>query len=270
MLWTGPGPQFVVSTCHLSAGDKPDERVRQLDGVLKTVEKKFGASLSKAAKGQKQVKSVAHVPLVLCGDFNSEPEQAARHFLLKGCIDQTFKDPVSPAVKVTSKPKTHTMVLADVYADAYEASASRSRPDTMIVREIFELFVQRNPNTNASADSDANASASANANANADASASASANANANANANASASANANASANTNTNASANVCVNSNANCQASDKLRERLRVLLDQSRAYHTHIDDDDEFGDSTGDALDVLLLVRFVCIVFGRWHWH
>lgn len=32
--------QVVVATCHLSAGAKPDERTRQLEGILKTVEKR--------------------------------------------------------------------------------------------------------------------------------------------------------------------------------------------------------------------------------------
>jgi hypothetical protein len=187
-LPAGSGRQLVVASAHLSAGDAPDQRVRQLEGAFKVLEKKFGVKTRKVAPppppppvhqqtsftdwhhpaadprtggattattagtatvdGTKKAKkqkaaeevelSLSHVPLVLCGDFNSQPQQASRHFLLRKRIDADFKDPIAIQVEVTPKVRTHCFDLCDAYDHAY-ALHGRARPNTMIVRQIFDL-----------------------------------------------------------------------------------------------------------------------------------
>ena len=102
------------------------------------VRERYGAG--KVGKGAVK-RQVDHIPLILCGDFNSEPHEAARHFLLNQEIGPDFVDRVYPEVRVTKKVKSHNFQLRDAYDDAY-ASTGQPRPSTMIVKEIFGLFLR--------------------------------------------------------------------------------------------------------------------------------
>jgi len=135
VLPAGSGHQFVVATCHLSAGEKAGERVRQLEDILKNVDKQYGASAKKNGPRES-----SHIPLLLCGDFNSEPQEACREFLLTKKLDPTFVDPLYPDVPVTSKSRQQPFTLRDAYADAFQDR--ESRPNTMVVKEIFQLFLR--------------------------------------------------------------------------------------------------------------------------------
>ena len=101
-----------------------------------------------------------------------------RHFALTKRIDNQFIDPVSPGIKVTSKPKTHAFELKDAYHEAYsqlqqqqeeedddekeevkdgktittmiepaaQAVPHTNRPKTMVVRQIFGVVCKNERN----------------------------------------------------------------------------------------------------------------------------
>ncbi|CAM9774404.1 unnamed protein product, partial [Sphacelaria rigidula] len=127
-------PVVMMVNCHLTGGPVPERRMRQVFDALETVRKEaarvitplgvgggggggtgedgVGSNAGKAAK--------TSVPVIVCGDFNSNGQSAVWELLTKGLLSASFREEGYPEVTITSKDKKHGFgPFADMYEEAY-------------------------------------------------------------------------------------------------------------------------------------------------------
>jgi exonuclease III len=120
-------PERVVQVInvHLKAGSDPARRLRQVDEALGQVHR----SLPQGAAG---------APVVIAGDFNSEPRGTAVERLLQhGEVDASMREERYPAVELTSRLRRNPL---GPFVDAYAAAFGEGNaPPTLLLpdREAF-------------------------------------------------------------------------------------------------------------------------------------
>jgi endonuclease/exonuclease/phosphatase family metal-dependent hydrolase len=129
------GGVYVIN-CHLTAGPDPARRARQVTQALEQAKKdlvRLGCAPERA-------------PVVVCGDFNCDPQDGAAHRLLT--VGEVRAGETEEGVEVFPgghAPKTQPFgVFTDSYARAYEA-AGQQPPPTLIVQRLLEWLVEGEP-----------------------------------------------------------------------------------------------------------------------------
>jgi len=145
---------FVVNV-HLSAGPEADRRLRQMHEALETV----------AKEAKKMSLDVSGLPVVVCGDFNSQGQSAVRELLVAGSVGPEFREAGDPTEKgqegkqITSKTKSHklckfldatdlafyekggapsTLLVANIDAKMLEANGEPTKKMEELLRKAFE------------------------------------------------------------------------------------------------------------------------------------
>ncbi|CAK9027471.1 CCR4-Not complex 3'-5'-exoribonuclease subunit Ccr4 (Carbon catabolite repressor protein 4) (Cytoplasmic deadenylase) (Glucose-repressible alcohol dehydrogenase transcriptional effector) [Durusdinium trenchii] len=127
-----PTTMFIVNV-HLSAGPNADRRLRQVHEALDCVEKEI----------KKLKMNPAHVPIVFCGDFNSQGATAVRELLTTGEVHPEFRESGDPTEigqegkQITSKVKKHGLAL---FQDAAESGYGRP-PATILAQNIADKML---------------------------------------------------------------------------------------------------------------------------------
>lgn len=100
---------------------KPAERVRQVNTIIRTIEKE-------------QAGSAEEPDIVFCGDFNSTRWNAPWHYLYCGKLEGGYTEPFYPDKEVVKETISHSFALHDVYKAAdiipeFTARAPRRRTE---------------------------------------------------------------------------------------------------------------------------------------------
>eukprot|EP00435_Cladocopium_sp_Y103_P029006 s1120_g7.t1 len=125
----GPAAVLFVVNVHLTAGPAADRRLRQATEALEAVEKDWRRAES--------------VPIVFCGDFNSQGSSAVRQLLTQGQVLPEFRESGDPTERgqegkqITSKVRKHSLAT---FQDAAEAAGSPQA--TILVQKIDEKMKQ--------------------------------------------------------------------------------------------------------------------------------
>eukprot|EP00403_Amphidinium_massartii_P041901 CAMPEP_0178450650 /NCGR_PEP_ID=MMETSP0689_2-20121128/43241_1 /TAXON_ID=160604 /ORGANISM="Amphidinium massartii, Strain CS-259" /LENGTH=515 /DNA_ID=CAMNT_0020076137 /DNA_START=52 /DNA_END=1599 /DNA_ORIENTATION=- len=119
---------FVVNG-HLAAGPNADRRLRQVQEALETVSKEC----------KKLAVNVSDVPVIVCGDFNSQGMSGVRELLVAGTVGPDFRESGDPTEKgqddkqLTSKVRTQQLgTFRDAMEEVYEDKA----PATILAANI--------------------------------------------------------------------------------------------------------------------------------------
>lgn len=128
---TGPdaGAVVVFVNGHLSAGHNADRRLRQVHEALDAITK----------EAKRLQCDLASLPVVFCGDFNSQGQSGVRELLIRGEIGPDFRETGDPTEKgqdgkqLTSKTRRHGLAL---FADAAEVAYKNAPPATILVSNI--------------------------------------------------------------------------------------------------------------------------------------
>ncbi|CAM9882516.1 unnamed protein product, partial [Hapterophycus canaliculatus] len=143
------GRLVMVVNCHLTGGPVPERRMRQvfdgLDTARKEAAKLLAAAQARNSKGNKKSggggggggggkkggKEAASatagapapgtsVPVVVCGDFNSNGRTAVWELLTAGLLEASYRERGYPETVITSKDKRQGFgPFGDVYEEAY-------------------------------------------------------------------------------------------------------------------------------------------------------
>ncbi|CAN0318508.1 unnamed protein product, partial [Laminaria digitata] len=144
------GPRLIaVVNCHLTGGPAPERRMRQvfdgLDAARKEATRFLAAEIAATAaaavageggkgKGFKKGKKGGgggaggsgakpvgtSVPVVVCGDFNSNGRTAVWELLTQGVVEAPYRERGYPETAITSKDKRQAFgAFGDVYEEAY-------------------------------------------------------------------------------------------------------------------------------------------------------
>mmetsp|Transcript_44843 Transcript_44843/g.113514 ORF Transcript_44843/g.113514 Transcript_44843/m.113514 type:complete len:249 (+) Transcript_44843:1097-1843(+) len=142
------GEALYVVNCHLSGGSQPERRFGQvhqaLDQVRKEVVKSSKAGGNKGAAGCGP--DFSSVPVVVCGDFNSEAAEgggtAWQALLRDGELEANFRELLYPDTKITSKRKAQVFGrFTDVYAAAFKERSEKA-PRTYIAAPLDGKFLE--------------------------------------------------------------------------------------------------------------------------------
>lgn len=123
--------EFFIANCHLSAGKDPRRRFGQVEQALDQVRK--GVNKHRKAMGNSPAseEDFRAVPVVVCGDFNSEATEAGsqtawRALMSTGAVDEGFREAAYPEAPITSKTKTQVFgKFIDTYGAAFQNEQSR-------------------------------------------------------------------------------------------------------------------------------------------------
>gem|GEM_PF-2581723 len=114
-----------VVNVHLKAGPEPARRLRQVFEALEQT--------------QKEARKVGQGPVVICGDFNSNPAgSAVQRLLIEGEVRPELREDAYPEQELTSKPRSQPFGRFD---DAYAAAfGPQSAPPTLLLPDRDAFF----------------------------------------------------------------------------------------------------------------------------------
>lgn len=117
-----------IANVHLKAGAEPGRRLRQVAEVLEQISKRS------AAQGAR----LDEVPVVLCGDFNTDVSGSAlEHLLSLGEVTPDFREATYPDTQLTSKTRKNPLgPFLDSHAQAFGAHA----PPTLLLPDRERFF----------------------------------------------------------------------------------------------------------------------------------
>jgi len=120
-----------VVNVHLTGGFVSDIRLRQIAQALSDVKKNLRQTCGDASPEIAQ-----QTPVIVCGDFNSDPTTAPHQLLTTGTFGPDDRDPHGPDQPLTKKGKKHPF---KPFVNAM-AEALGDTPSTLIVPERTSLL----------------------------------------------------------------------------------------------------------------------------------
>lgn len=129
------GATIFVCNAHLSAGTNADRRLRQAHEALEAI----------AKEAKRLALDFTKLPVVFCGDMNSQGRTAVREILLSGEVSPDFRESGDPTEKgqegkqITSKVKRHSLGR---FEDAVEACFGQGNvPATILAANVDSKMV---------------------------------------------------------------------------------------------------------------------------------
>ena len=159
------GLELFIVNCHLSAGPQAPRRLKQVHEAADAIRKLLNKNAKEAAKlvggkGGKGSKGggataaaidIAAVPVVVCGDFNSQGATGVRELLTRGAVDPAFRESGDETEReqvdgggvsdtpLTTKRKTIELGrFADAYALAYQTGPP---PPTLVGQSLMPVML---------------------------------------------------------------------------------------------------------------------------------
>lgn len=103
---------ICVANTHIHANkDLTDVKLWQVHTLLKGLEK---------------IAASADIPMLVAGDFNSEPGSAAHSLLTKRRVDESSMNAIDPLGFLKEQKLTHSLELASAYSSMYDAAVSNN------------------------------------------------------------------------------------------------------------------------------------------------